>query len=96
MDPIKKARTPAEFRRHLADAGREAQPCMLCGATHAPHVRDLTLLAAGGNRFTIVARFCPRCHAAPDRAARTHAKLEALAGQPLPPFSPRPRTPHRN
>jgi hypothetical protein len=96
MEPFKKARTPAEFRRHLAAAGREAQPCMLCGTTHAPHARDLTLLAADGSRFTIVARFCRSCHAKSDRAERTHAKLEELAGRALPPFTARPRTPRRN
>jgi hypothetical protein len=75
MEPF---RNPEDLERHVAKLGHEAQPCMLCGARRAPHVRDLTLLAADGHRLVIVARFCRACHARPDRAARTLEKLRAL------------------
>jgi hypothetical protein len=96
MDPFRRASSPAEFRRHIAEAGRERQPCMLCGAQVAPHARDLTLIREDGAQMVIVARFCTRCHNRPDRATRTQAALQRLCGDVPLVFTQRPPTRRRN
>ena len=80
MQPFQPFRSKAEARRHVAKAGQEPQPCMLCQAPHAPHVRDITLIREDGAQWVIVTRFCARCHRLPDRATRTREKLAHLAG----------------
>jgi hypothetical protein len=96
MEPFKRARSPEEMRRQVAEAGREQQPCMLCGAASAPHVRDLTLIREDGAQLVIVARFCARCHGRPDRAQRTQAALQRQLGVDLPSPTRRPRSGPRN
>lgn len=96
MEPFRRASSPAELRRHVAEAGKERQPCMLCGAEHAPHIRDLRLIRADGAQMVIVARFCTRCYRRPDRARRTQAHVQRLCGDTPVLFTQRPQRGRRN